>query len=314
MPKRFKQRICVEKATYIWMDGELVPWDDAKVHVLTHTLHYGNGVFEGTRAYKTERGLAVFRLRDHTKRLLNSAKIVAIEVPYTLAELEEAQKELLRKNGFDSNVYIRPLVYLGYGVTGLYHARAPVNVAIAAWKWGAYLGEEGLEKGIRVKISSFARNSVKSTMGKAKAVGNYLNSQMAKYEALQCGYEEALLLDDEGFVAEGSGECLFIVRDGRLITPPNDNSLESITQDTILRIARDKGIEIERRRVTRDEVYIADEAFFTGTAAEVTPIREVDGRVIGDGKRGEMTRELQAAYFDIVYGRDKNYEHFLTYI
>jgi branched-chain amino acid aminotransferase len=304
----------VEKATYIWMDGELVPWDDAKVHVLTHTLHYGNGVFEGTRAYKTERGLAVFRLRDHTKRLLNSAKIVAIDVPYTLTELENAQMELLRKNGFDSNVYIRPLVYLGYGVMGLYHAKAPVNVAIAAWKWGAYLGEEGLEKGIRVKISSFARNSVKSTMGKAKAVGNYLNSQMAKYEALQCGYEEALLLDDEGFVAEGSGECLFIVRDGRLITPPNDNSLESITQDTILRIARDKGIEIERRRVTRDEVYIADEAFFTGTAAEVTPIREVDGRVIGNGKRGEMTRELQAAYFDIVYGRDKNYEHFLTYI
>ncbi len=304
----------MEKAKYIWMDGQFVAWDEAKVHVLTHTLHYGNGVFEGTRAYKTDKGLAIFRLRDHTKRLLDSAKIVAINSPYSLEELENAQIELLRKNEFDANVYIRPLIYLGYGVMGLYHVNAPVNVAIAAWKWGAYLGEEGLEKGIRVKISSFARNSVKSTMGKAKAVANYLNSQMAKYEALIAGYEEALLLDDEGFVAEGSGECLFIVRNGKLISPPNDNSLESITQDTILRIAKEKGIEIERRRVTRDEVYIADEAFFTGTAAEVTPIREVDGRTIGNGKRGEMTRELQEAYFDIVYGRNPAYEHMLTYI
>ncbi len=304
----------MEKAKYIWMNGKFVDWDDAKVHVLTHTLHYGNGVFEGTRAYKTEKGLAIFRLRDHTKRLLNSAKITAIDVPYSLEELENAQVELLRKNDFDGNVYIRPLVYLGYGVMGLYHVNAPVEVAIAAWKWGAYLGEEGLEKGIRVKVSSFARNSVKSTMGKAKAVANYLNSQMAKYEAIKAGYEEALLLDEEGFVAEGSGECLFIVRDGVLISPPNDNSLESITQDTILRIARDKNIPIERRRITRDEVYIADEAFFTGTAAEVTPIRELDGRIIGDGKRGEMTRMLQEAYFDIVYGRNPNYEHMLTYI
>ncbi len=304
----------MEKAKYIWMNGKFVDWDDAKVHVLTHTLHYGNGVFEGTRAYKTDKGLAIFRLRDHTKRLLNSAKITAIDVPYNLEELENAQVELLRKNDFDGNVYIRPLVYLGYGVMGLYHVNAPVEVAIAAWKWGAYLGEEGLEKGIRVKVSSFARNSVKSTMGKAKAVANYLNSQMAKYEALKAGYEEALLLDEEGFVAEGSGECLFIVRDGVLISPPNDNSLESITQDTILRIARDKNIPIQRRRVTRDEVYIADEAFFTGTAAEVTPIRELDGRIIGNGKRGEMTRMLQEAYFDIVYGRDPNYEHMLTYI
>ncbi len=304
----------MEKAKYIWMNGKFVDWDDAKVHVLTHTLHYGNGVFEGTRAYKTDKGLAIFRLRDHTKRLLNSAKITAIDVPYNLEELENAQVELLRKNDFDGNVYIRPLVYLGYGVMGLYHVNAPVEVAIAAWKWGAYLGEEGLEKGIRVKVSSFARNSVKSTMGKAKAVANYLNSQMAKYEALKAGYEEALLLDEEGFVAEGSGECLFIVRDGVLISPPNDNSLESITQDTILRIARDKNIPIQRRRITRDEVYIADEAFFTGTAAEVTPIRELDGRIIGNGKRGEMTRMLQEAYFDIVYGRDPNYEHMLTYI
>ncbi len=304
----------MEKAKYIWMNGKFVEWDEAKVHVLTHTLHYGNGVFEGTRAYQTQKGLAIFRLQDHTKRLLNSAKITAIKVPYTLEELQNAQIELLRKNEFDGNVYIRPLIYLGYGVMGLYHINAPVEVAIAAWKWGAYLGDEGLEKGIRVKVSSFARNSVKSTMGKAKAVANYLNSQMAKYEAVIAGYEEALLLDEEGFVAEGSGECIFIVRDGVLITPPNDNSLESITQDTVLRLAKEKGIPIERRRITRDEVYIANEAFFTGTAAEVTPIREVDGRIIGEGKRGPLTKELQEAYFDVVYGRNPDYEHMLTYI
>ncbi|WP_200762719.1 branched-chain amino acid transaminase [Nitrosophilus alvini] len=304
----------MEKAKYIWMDGDFVNWDDAKIHILSHTLHYGNGVFEGTRAYKTEKGLAIFRLRDHTKRLLNSAKITMIKSPYTLEELENAQIELLKKNDFKSNVYIRPLIFLGYGVMGLYHVNAPVNVSIAAWEWGSYLGDEGLENGIRVKISSFARNSVKSTMGKAKAVANYLNSQMAKFEALEAGYEEALLLDEEGFIAEGSGECFFIIRDGVLISPPNDNSLESITQETVLRLARDKGIPIERRRVTRDEVYIADEAFFTGTAAEVTPINEVDGRVIGNGKRGEITKELQSAYFDVVYGRNPEYEHFLTYI
>ncbi len=304
----------MEKAKYIWMDGDFVEWDEAKVHVLTHTLHYGNGVFEGTRAYKTDNGLAIFRLKDHTKRLLNSAKITVIKCPYTLEELERAQIELLRNNDFKSNVYIRPLIYLGYGIMGLYHVKAPVNVAIAAWEWGSYLGDDGLENGIRVKISSFTRNSVKSTMGKAKAVANYLNSQMAKYEALEAGYEEALLLDEEGFIAEGSGECFFIVRDGVLITPPNDNSLESITQDTVLKIAEKKGIKIERRRITRDEVYICDEAFFTGTAAEVTPIKEVDGRVIGNGKRGEVTRELQSAYFDVVYGRDKDFEYMLTYI
>ena len=304
----------MNEAKLIWMDGEFIPWSDAKVHVLTHTLHYGNGVFEGTRAYQTEEGLAIFRLQDHTKRLLNSAKIVKIDVPFSQEELEEAQLELLRKNDFKQNVYIRPLVFLGYGKMGLYHIGAPVHVAIAAWEWGTYLGEEGLENGIRVKISSITRNSVKSTFGKAKAVANYLNSQMAKYEAIEAGYEEALMLDDEGFVAEGSGECFFIVRDGVLITPPNDNSLESITQATVLEIARERDIPIERRRITRDEVYIADEAFFTGTAAEVTPIREVDGRVIGNGKRGEITKELQEAYFDIVYGRDKSYKHYLTYI
>ncbi len=304
----------MNEAKYIWMDGNFVPWNEAKVHILTHTLHYGNGAFEGTRAYQTEDGLAIFRLQDHTKRLLNSAKILKINVSFTQEDLEEAQIELLRKNNFKGNVYIRPLIYLGYGKMGLYHIGAPVHAAIAAWEWGAYLGEEGLEKGIRVKISSIIRNSVKSTFGKAKAVANYLNSQMAKYEAFDAGYEEALMLDDEGFVAEGSGECFFIVRDGVLITPPNDNSLESITQATVLELARERDIPIQRRRITRDEVYIADEAFFTGTAAEITPVREVDGRIIGEGKRGDITKELQDAYFDVVYGRDKTYKHYLTLI
>ena len=304
----------MEKAKYIWMDGKLTPWDEANVHVLTHTLHYGNGVFEGTRAYQTKDGLAIFRLQDHTKRLLNSAKITMIKSPYSQKELEDAQIELLKSNDFKSNVYLRPLIYLGYGIMGLYHINAPVNVAIAAWEWGSYLGDEGLQNGIRVKISSFTRNSVKSTMGKAKAAANYLNSQMAKFEAIDCGYEEALLLDDEGFVAEGSGECFFIVRDGVLITPPNDNSLESITQDTVLKLAHDFDIPVERRRITRDEIFIADEAFFTGTAAELTPVKEVDARVIGDGKRGEMTKKLQDAYFDVVYGRNEKYKHLLTYI
>ncbi len=304
----------MEKAKFIWMDGELTPWDEANIHILTHTLHYGNGVFEGTRAYMTENGLAIFRLRDHTKRLLNSAKITRITPDYSLEELEIAQLEILRANDFKSNVYIRPLIYLGYGVMGLYHAGAPVKTAIAAWEWGSYLGDEGLEKGIRVKISSFTRNPVSSTMGKAKAVANYLNSQLAKYEAMDAGYEEALLLDDEGFVAEGSGECFFIVRDGILISPPNDTSLESITQNTVIALAKDAGIPVERRRVTRDEVYIADEAFFTGTAAEVTPIRDVDNYIIGNGKRGEITKQLQSAFFDVVYGKNEKYKHLLTFI
>ena len=304
----------MEKAKFIWMDGKLTPWDEANVHILTHTLHYGNGVFEGTRAYMTDDGLAIFRLRDHTKRLLNSAKITRIQPTYSIEELENAQLEILRVNDFKSNVYIRPLIYLGYGIMGLYHVNAPVKTAIAAWEWGSYLGDEGLENGIRVKISSFTRNPVSSTMGKAKAAANYLNSQLAKYEAMDAGYEEALLLDDEGFVAEGSGECFFIVRDGVLISPPNDTSLESITQNTVIMLAKDAGITVQRRRITRDEVYIADEAFFAGTAAEVTPIKDVDNYVIGDGKRGSITKQLQDAYFDVVYGRNKKYRDLLTFI
>ncbi|RAX57519.1 branched chain amino acid aminotransferase [Helicobacter monodelphidis] len=304
----------MKESQYIWMDKEFVAWRDAKVHVLTHTLHYGNGVFEGTRAYQTPNGLAIFRLQDHTKRLLNSAKIAAIDVPYTQEELQNAQIELLCKNHFEGNVYLRPLIYLGYGAMGVYHKNSPVNVAIAAWEWGAYLGEEGLKKGIRVKTSSFVRNPVKSLFGKAKAVANYFNSQMAKYEAVSCGFEEALMLDDNGFVAEGSGECIFIVRNGELITPPNDNSLESITQATVIEIAKKMGITVCQRRISRDEIYISDECFFTGTAAEVTPIRELDFRVIGSGGRGEVTQRLQDAYFDVVMGKNSEFAHYLTYI
>ncbi len=305
----------MDKADYIWMDGEFTPWDDAKVHVLTHTLHYGNGAIEGTKAYKTVDGrCAIFKLNEHTQRLLNSSKMTLMNVPFSLEELNAAQVELLQKNNLTEGAYIRPLVYLGYGVMGLYHKDCPVNVSISAWKWGAYLGEEGLRKGVRVKISSFTRTPNTSGMGKAKAVANYLNSQMAKYEAVEAGYDEALLRDDQGYIAEASGACFFIVRDGVLISPPNDASLESITQATVIDLARDMGIEVVRRRVTRDEVYIADEAFFTGTAAEVTPIREVDARVIGCGSRGPITEKLQSAYFDAVAGKNPDYIKHLTYI
>ncbi|MCV3334531.1 branched-chain-amino-acid transaminase [Campylobacter sp. IFREMER_LSEM_CL2127] len=302
------------RAKKIWMDGKIIDFDDAKIHVLTHSLHYANAVFEGTRAYKTQNGLAIFRLKEHTKRLLESAKITLINSPFSQEELENAQVELLRANDFQNNTYLRPLIFLGDGTMGVYHAKAPVRVAIAAWEWGAYLGKEGLEKGIKVKISSFARNSVKSSLGKAKASANYLNSQMAKYEAIEAGYEEALMLDEEGFVAEGTGECFFMVKDGKLITPPNDFSLKSITQDTVLKIAHDLGISVVRQRISRDEVYVADEAFFTGTAAEITPINNIDARIIGNGKRGELTTKLQNAYFDIVYGRNEKYASMLTYI
>ncbi|AJC86857.1 branched-chain-amino-acid transaminase [Campylobacter sp. RM16704] len=302
------------KAKKIWIDGKIIDFDDAKVHILTHSLHYANAVFEGTRAYKTQNGLAIFRLKEHTKRLLESAKITLINSPFSQEELENAQIELLRANDFQNNTYLRPLIFLGDGTMGVYHAKAPVRVAIAAWEWGAYLGEEGLEKGIKVKISSFARNSVKSSLGKAKVSANYLNSQMAKYEAIEAGYEEALMLDEEGFIAEGTGECFFMVKDGKLITPPNDFSLKSITQDMVLKIAHDLGVNVMRQRISRDEVYVADEAFFTGTAAEITPINNIDARIIGNGKRGELTTKLQNAYFDVVYGRNEKYASMLTYI
>lgn len=305
----------MDKAKYIWMDGELTPWDDAKVHVLTHTLHYGNGAIEGTKAYKTVDGrCAIFKLKEHTQRLLNSSKMTLMNVPYTAEELNAAQVKLLQENELFEGAYIRPLVYLGYGVMGLYHKDCPVHVSISAWEWGAYLGEEGLKKGVRAKITSVTRTSNTSSMGKAKAVANYLNSQMAKFEAVEAGYDEALLRDDQGYIAEASGAAFFMVRDGVLISPPSDNTLESITQKTVIDLAHDMGLKVERRRITREEVYIADEAFFTGTAAEVTPIREVDARIIGAGSRGPITEKLQTAYFDVVAGKNPDYIQHLTYI
>jgi len=304
----------MNEAKYIWMDGNLVPWADAKIHILTHTLHYGNAVFEGTRAYQTEDGLAIFKLDEHCKRLYNSAKIVAIKPNIDYESVRQAHIDLLKANEFKGNVYLRPLIYLGYGQMGIYHKNVPVNTSVAAWEWGAYLGAEGLEKGISTCTSSITRNPNRSTFGKAKAAANYLNSQMAKYEAIENGFDEALMLDENGFIAEGTGECIFIVRDGKLISPPNDNSLESITQATVLELARDMGIEIERRNITRDEIYICDELFLTGTAAEVTPVHSFDHRVIGEGKRGPLTEKLQTAYFDVVFGRNEKYKHYLTYI
>jgi len=305
----------MNEAKYIWMNGEFKPWHEATTHVLSHTLHYGNGVIEGTKAYKTAKGYAIFRLNDHSKRLLESAKTTHLNIPYSVQELNDAQVELLRRNEFTGdNVYIRPFAFLGYGVMGVYHKDAPVTTAIAAWGWGAYLGEEGMKKGIKLKIVSMNRPSNTSSMGKAKATANYLNSQMAKFEAIDCGYEEALLLDDQGYVAEASGAAFFMVKDGVLISPPNDNSLESITQKTVIEMAKKMGIKVKRRRISREEVYVADEAFLTGTAAEITPVRIIDARVIGNGARGEMTEKLQSAYFDIVFGRNPDFEHYLTYI
>ncbi len=305
----------MEKAKTIWMDGKFVDWDNATTHVLSHTLHYGNGVIEGTKAYKTDRGYAIFRLEDHTTRLLESAKMTLIDIPYSVDELNAAQIELIRRNEFrGDNVYLRPFAFLGYGVMGVYHKDAPVVTALAAWEWGAYLGEEGMRRGIRLKIASMNRASNTSNMGKAKASANYLNSQMAKFEAVECGYDEALLLDDQGYVAEASGACFFMVKNGEIISPPNDNSLSSITQKTVIEMAEDMGYKVTRRRITREEVYVADEAFLTGTAAEVTPVREVDARIIGGGERGEITEKIQSAYFDIVFGRNPKYSDYLTYI
>lgn len=305
----------MQEAKYIWMNGEFKAWGQAQTHVLSHTIHYGNGVIEGTKAYKTADGYAIFRLNDHTTRLLESAKMTLIHIPYSVEELNKAQVELVRKNDFTGdNVYLRPFAFLGYGVMGVYHKSAPVETVLAAWEWGAYLGEEGLQKGIKLKIASMTRAGNTSNMGKAKATANYLNSQMAKYEAIDCGYDEALLLDDQGYVAEASGACFFMVRDGKLVTPPSDNALESITQKTVIEIAADLGYEVVRRRITREEIYVAQEAFLTGTAAEITPVREVDARIIGAGNRGVITEKIQSTYFDIVFGRNAKYKHYLTYI
>ncbi|MCC5811262.1 MAG: branched-chain amino acid transaminase [Ectothiorhodospiraceae bacterium] len=297
----------------IWLDGEFRAWRDAKVHVLTHTLHYGMGVFEGIRAYSTERGTAVFRLREHTDRLFNSAKILGMRLPYTPDQVNEAILECLRRNNLQS-AYIRPMGFYGSEGMGLHAHNLQVHFLVAAWEWGAYLGAENMQRGIRVKTSSFSRHHVNVTMCRAKANGNYMNSMMALKEAEDCGYDEALLLDVDGFVCEGSGENFFMVRNGVLYTPELTSALEGITRDTVMHLAAEIGLPVREKRITRDEVYTADEAFFTGTAAEVTPIRELDGRVIGNGSRGTITERLQQMYFDQVEGRREAFPEWLSFV
>ncbi len=297
----------------IWLDGEILPWREAKVHVLTHTLHYGMGVFEGLRAYKTPKGTAIFRLEEHTRRLLNSAKILDIEIPYDMDTLNAAQKQIVRDNNLE-NAYIRPMCFYGAEGMGLRADNLRVHCMIAAWDWGTYLGDDAIQNGIRVKTSSFTRHHVNINMCKAKANGSYMNSMLALNEALSGGYDEALLLDNEGYVAEGSGENIFIVRDGILYTPELTSCLDGITRNTIFTFAAEENIQLREKRITRDEVYIADEVFFTGTAAEVTPVREVDNRRIGEGKRGPLTEKLQAMYFDQVHGRRDQYPEWLAYV
>jgi len=297
---------------FIWYDGKLVPWREANTHVLTHSLHYGLAVFEGVRAYRTESvGTAIFRLKEHTDRLFNSAKIYMMEIPYSKEQLMDAQKEVVRANKLDS-CYLRPLAFYGSEKMGVSPVGARVHVAIGAWPWGAYLGEDGLKKGIRVKTASYARHHVNVTMARAKVSTTYANSILANLEATQHGYDEGLLLDTDGFVAEGAGENIFVVKDGRVYTPELTTALDGITWRSVQSICTDLGIAVEKTRLTRDDVYIADEAFFTGTAAEVTPIRELDRRTIGSGSRGPVTEKIQNAFFDIVSGRNPKYRHWLT--
>jgi branched-chain amino acid aminotransferase len=296
---------------WIWYDGKLVPWRSATTHVLTHSLHYGLAVFEGVRAYKTVSGTAIFRLKEHTDRLFNSAHIYQMKIPYTRERLMQAQVETVQANGHEA-CYVRPIAFYGSEKMGVSPIGAKVHVAIAAWPWGAYLGPEALAKGIRVKTSSYARHHINVTVARAKVSGTYPNSQLATLEATQHGYDEGLLLDVDGYVAEGAGENLFIVRDGRIIEPEMGSALTGITLASVIELARGLGYEVSARRMTRDDVYIADEAFFTGTAAEITPIRELDGRAIGAGKAGPVTQALQKAFFDVVAGRDRKHRHWLT--
>ena len=296
----------------IWMDGQLVDWRDAKIHVLTHTLHYGCGAFEGVRAYNTAQGTAIFRLQEHTERLFNSAKILRMNIPFTHDQVNEAQRQVVRENKLES-CYLRPLTWIGSQKLGVSPKGNTIHLMVAAWAWGAYLGEEGLKRGIRVKTSSYTRHHVNITMTQAKAVSNYTNSILANMEATEDGYDEALLLDSSGFVSEGAGENLFIIKGGVVYTPDlSAGALNGITRNTVFHICADLGIEIVQKRITRDEVYIADEAFFTGTAAEVTPIRELDRIQIGIGSRGPITEKIQTAFFDIVNGRNPKYAHWLT--
>ena len=296
----------------IWLDGKLVPWRDAKVHVLTHSLHYGMGVFEGVRAYETDKGPAIFRLREHTDRLFNSAHILNMKVPYAKDVINQAQIDVVRENKLP-HAYLRPLVFYGSEGMGLRAAGLNVHVAVAAWEWPSYMSPEALELGIKVRTSSYTRHHVNITMCKAKSSGSYMNSMLALNEALSGGADEALLLDNEGYVAEGSGENVFLIRDKVLYTPELTSCLDGITRKTIIQLAEERGYKLREKRLTRDEFYIADEAFFTGTAAEVTPIRELDGRIIGEGKRGPITEQLQAVYFDLVRGKLDEYQNWLTF-
>ncbi len=303
----------VEKLRSIWMDGKLVDWDDAKIHVLTHAFHYGTGAFEGIRAYETEDGRqAIFRLKDHINRLFDSAQILGVKIPFSYEEICAACKSTLAANGLRSG-YIRPVVYIGDGVMGVFPADNPIRLMVATWKWGTYLGEDALKKGIRVKVSSFNRPQPNSVMTRAKLTGNYVTGVLAKKEAKGLGFDEAVLLDVDGYVAEGSGENIFIVRKGKLKTTPLTAILPGITRETIMTIARDLNLAVDEQRFTRDELYVADEAFFCGTAAEVTPIREVDNRTIGRGSIGPITQRLQTAFFATVKGREERYRDWLEY-
>ena len=297
----------------IWYDGKLVPWRSATTHVLTHSLHYGLAVFEGLRAYRTAKGTAIFRLKEHTERLFNSAHIYMMKIPYDRETLMAAQKEVVRANKLDS-CYVRPIAFYGSEKMGVSPKGAKVHVAIAAWPWGAYLGSEGLEKGIRVKTSSYARHHVNVSMCRAKYSGTYANSILANMEATEHGYDEGLLLDVDGFVAEGAGENLFMIKNDKIVEPELNSALIGITRESVIQLAGDLGYVIGAKRITRDDLYIADEVFFTGTAAEVTPIREVDGRTVGTGKRGPLTEKIQSMFFDVVNGRSEKYGHWLHYV
>lgn len=301
------------KAEKIWMDGKMVDWDKAKVHVCTHALHYGSGVFEGIRAYETDKGTAVFRLKEHIERLYNSAKILKMEIPYSKEEFRQAVKNTIKENNLKS-CYIRPLVYRGFEQLGINPFTCPVNCVIAVWEWGAYLGEEALAKGIKTKISSYARSYINSTSQKAKICGNYINSIFAKMEAIEAGVDEAILLDTRGFVTEGSAENLFWVRNGVIYTTPTATVLEGITRDSIIKIAEDMSYQVQEKYICRDELYISDEVFFAGTAVEVTPIREIDNYQIGEGKRGPITENIQKKYFAIAKGEEEKYLSWLDYI
>ncbi len=297
----------------IWKDGHLIDWRDATLHVLTHSLHYGMAVFEGVRAYKTPEGTAIFRLKEHTQRLFNSAKIFQMQIPYDVDTIMAAQREVVKANKLES-CYLRPLAWIGSEKMGVSARGNTIHVSIAAWPWGAYLGEDGLARGIRVKTSSFTRHHVNVSMVRAKASGYYINSILANQEVTADGYDEALLLDTDGYVSEGAGENVFIVKAGKIYTPDLASCLDGITRDSVLTMARDMGIEVIEKRITRDEMYCADEAFFTGTAAEVTPIRELDNRTIGSGSRGPITEKLQALFFDVVAGKAPQYNHWLTLV